>query len=108
MSEHCHNTPAPIGCSLTTGELRDREATLLARFRSGAVEIEELQEGYAFRFPGGGEWIQLIAELIAAERECCPFLTFELTAHHNMGDVIVRVIGPAGTKAFLRATFLAE
>jgi hypothetical protein len=38
-----------IACSLTTGELRDREATLLAQFKSAVVETEELQDGYAFR-----------------------------------------------------------
>jgi hypothetical protein len=44
----------------------------------------------------------VIAELITAERKCCPFLTFELAAHPNMGPVIVRVTGPAGTKEFVR------
>jgi hypothetical protein len=92
----------PIACSLTTVELRDREATLLEQFRSAVIETEELQEGYAFRFPGDGAWIGLIAELIVAERECCPFLAFEMAALPNMGPVIVRVIGPAGTKEFVR------
>ena len=67
----------PIACSLTTGEWRDREAMLLAQFRSAVVEsgkpTEELQEGYVFRLPAGGQWIRLVAELIVAERECCPF-----------------------------------
>jgi len=92
----------PIARSLTTVELRDREATLLAQFKSGVIETEELQEGYAFRLPGNGEWIRLIEELIVAERECCLFLTFEVAALPNMGSVIVRVTGPAGTKEFLR------
>jgi hypothetical protein len=93
---------SPIACSLTTVELRDREATLLARFRSAILETEELQDGYAFRLPGDCEWIGLIAELIVAERECCPFLAFEVDALPNMGSVIVRMKGPAGTKEFLR------
>jgi hypothetical protein len=49
----------------------------------------------------------MIAKMIAAERECCPFLTFELVAQPNMGSVIVRVTGPAGAKDFLR-TVLCE
>lgn len=93
----------PIACSLTTAELRDREATLLAQFGSMVVEAEELQNGYAFRIPGDGKWIGLVAELMMAERECCPFLTFEVTALPNLGPVIVRMTGPAGTKEFLRA-----
>ena len=35
----------PIACSLTTAELRDREAKLLAQFRSAVIEIEDLQRG---------------------------------------------------------------
>ena len=92
----------PLACCLTSAELREREATLVAQFRSAVIETEELQEGYAFRLPGDGEWIGLIAELIAAERECCPFLTFELVAQPNMGPVIVRVTGPAGGKEFVK------
>ena len=100
MKERSDNRP--IACSLTTAELRDREVTLLAEFRSAVVETEELQDGYAFRLSGDGKWIGLIAELIVAERECCPFLTFELAALSNRGPLIVRVTGPAGTKEFLR------
>jgi hypothetical protein len=92
----------PIACGLTSAELREREATLLAQFRSAVIETEELQEGYAFRLPGNGEWIRLIAELIVAERECCPFLTFEFVAQPSMGPVFVRVTGPAGTTDFLK------
>ena len=92
----------PILCSLTTVELRDREKTLFAEFRSAVLETEELQNGYAFRFTGDDRWIGLIAELIVAERECCPFLVFELVAQPNRGPLIVRVTGPAATKVFLK------
>ena len=92
----------PIACSLTTTEFRDREATLLAQFKSSVIETQELEDGYAFRLPGDGESIQLAANLIMVERECCPFLAFNLVAQPNMGPVIVRVTGPTGTKEFLR------
>ena len=92
----------PVACSLTTAELREREATLFAQFRSALLKTEELQEGYAFLIPGDGECIRLVAELIVAERECCPFLVFEVSALPNMGPVTMRVTGPAGTKEFLR------
>jgi hypothetical protein len=92
----------PIACCLTSAELREREATLLAQFRSAVIYTEELPDGYAFRVPGNGKWIAIIAEMIVAEKECCPFLTFELVAQPSMGPVIVRVTGPAGTKDFLK------
>jgi hypothetical protein len=91
-----------IACCLTSTELREREATLLGQFRSALIGTEELRDGYAFRVPGDGKWIAMIAKMIVAERECCPFLTLELVAQPNMGPVIVRVTGPAGAKEFLR------
>jgi hypothetical protein len=92
----------PIACCLTSAELREREAKLFAQFRSAVIGTEELRDGYAFRVPGDGKWIMMIAKVIVAERECCPFLTFELVAQPNMGPVIVRVAGPDGTKEFLK------
>ena len=91
-----------IACSLTRSEFHDRESKLLAQFRSAVVEAEELQEGYIFRLPSDGKWIMLVAELIVVERECCPFLTFELAARPNKGPLIVRVIGPPGAKEFVK------
>jgi len=82
--------------------LRDREANLLAQFRSAVIETEEIQDGYAFHLPGKDKWIRFVVELIVAERECCPFLTFEATALPNMGPIIVRVTGPAAIKEFLK------
>jgi hypothetical protein len=92
----------PIACCLTSAELRERGATLLAQFGSAVIGMEELRDGYAFRLPGDGKWIVTIAKMIVAERECCPFLTFELVAQPDMGPVIVRVTGPPGTKDFLK------
>src|ERR1700745_4212234 len=92
----------PLVCCLTTAELRDREATLLAQFRSGVVETEELPDGYAFRIPGDASWIRLFAVLIVGERDCCPLLFFELAAEPNKGPITVRVTGPDSTKEFLR------
>ena len=45
----------------------------------------------------------MIAKMIVAERECCPFLTFEFVAQPNMGPVIVGAAGPAATNEFLKA-----
>jgi hypothetical protein len=93
----------PIACRLSDPELRKREATLLAKFKSAVLSTEELPDGYAFRILGNREEMMLVCELILAERECCPFLTFELTAQPNMGPVSVRLTGPSGTKGFLKS-----
>jgi hypothetical protein len=93
----------PVACTLSDAEKREREATLLAQFRSGLITAEELDDGYAFRVPGDNNWLALVADLIMAERECCPFLTFQLTAEPKMGPLTVRITGAEGTKEFLRS-----
>jgi hypothetical protein len=96
----------PVACSLSNEELRTREATLLSQFKSAFVTTEELADGYLFQIPGDKKWISFAAELIAAERECCPFLKFELTAASGMGPVTVRMTGPVGTKEFLKSILI--
>jgi hypothetical protein len=92
----------PIACCLTSAELRARATTLLAQFSSAVIGTEELRDGYAFCLPGDGRSIATIAKMIVAERECCPFLTFEFVAQPGMGPVTVRVTGPAGARDFLK------
>ena len=92
----------PVACCLTSAELRERDATILAQFRSAVIDTEELLNGYAFRVPGDRKWVAIAAGMIVAEKECCPFLTFEFVAQPSVGPVIVRVTGPAGTKDFLK------
>ena len=93
----------PVACCLSNEELRTREATLLAQFKSALLTTEELSDGYLFRIPGDKKWLAVAAELIGAERECCPFLRFELTAEPAVGPFTVRMTGPAGTKEFLKS-----
>jgi hypothetical protein len=62
----------PVACCSSTAEFRERKATLLAHFTSAVLGTDELPDGYAFRLPGDGKWIAVAAELIVAERECCP------------------------------------
>jgi hypothetical protein len=94
----------PIACRLSDAELREREATLLAQIKSAVIAMEELQDGYIFHVPGDKKTMLLVSEFIVAERECCPFLTFALTAQPNMGPMSIRVTGPAGAKQFLKTT----
>jgi hypothetical protein len=92
----------PVACRLSDGELRQREATLLAQFKSAVTRTEELADGYVFRIPGAKKWLAVVSDLILAERECCPFLKFELTVEPNLGPLTLRVTGPDGTKEFLK------
>jgi len=99
------NQPGPVVCSLSETELRVREEALLTQFRAAVIAIEELSNGYAFRLPEDRKWIAIAAELITLERECCPFLAFELLVQPGLGPAILRMTGPPGAKEFLKTIF---
>jgi hypothetical protein len=96
----------PIACSLSNAELRKREASLFALFKSAVIATEELSDGYLFQLPGDSRSLTAVTELIAAERECCRFLAFELTMPPNLGPMTLRVTGPPGAKVFLSITIM--
>ena len=95
----------PIACSLTDPEFQRRRADLLKTFQGGLLETKELTDGYAFRFPSDGTWIAELARLIIFERECCPFLRFDLQLEPANGPLWLELTGPEGTKDFLQSLF---
>lgn len=67
-----------IACSLTATERVERGQDF-ERLFANAEDVAELADGYAFKFPNRDAWITRAAELIIAERKCCPFFGFTLT-----------------------------
>jgi len=99
------NDDLPIACSLSDSELRKREATILAQFKGAATKTEECDDGYSFALAGHRQNLALVFELLAAERECCPFLKFQLETEPANGPLHLRITGPGDAKAFLTSLF---
>lgn len=68
---------------------------------AGCEGVRELEDGYEYVFPGGEEWTWGLTRFVAAERECCRFLSFEILFEPDMGQILLRMRGPAGTREFL-------
>jgi hypothetical protein len=101
-------TDIPIACSLDDPELARRAEQVKREVFAGAAERIELENGYAFRFPGDDAWKARIEEFIATERRCCPFFRFEVTYDPGLGPILLRLTGPEGTKQFIESAFLAD
>ena len=93
--------PEPIACSLSVDEVRARDAELLPGLVRKAEAIEMREDGCDLRFRAAGGVLAAIAKVIDAERQCCRFLTFELTVEPAEGPIRLRVSGPPGTGALL-------
>ena len=65
-------------------------------------DARELENGDELAVPGTDKWLAAVTEFIALERECCPFLTFELVLAPQRGPLTLRIQGPSGVKEFLR------
>jgi hypothetical protein len=95
------NSRLPVACSLTEVELRERRGVLLEKAGRAVLELKELPDGYAYRFPETDEWLDELTQIIRLERRCCPFLGFRLLVEPGGGPVWLELTGPPGTKDFL-------
>jgi hypothetical protein len=90
--------PVPVACDLhkLTEIERERERTLLNEIRHAHLEIVDLPAGYVLRFSADSATVLRLAEFIALERVCCPFLNFELRWEAEGGPVWLKVTGGQG------------
>jgi hypothetical protein len=91
---------APIACSLNETELVTRGVEVKDLFK-GIEQVEELEDGYALRFPGSVTSANNLTEFITFERDCCPFFTFALVFEPKQGSIWLNVRGPEGVKAMV-------
>jgi len=96
----------PVACSLSAPDLEKRRELINSVF-SGTLRMDDLEDGYAFTFPGSTEWAEKLVGMISAERACCPFLTFEVLFEPDGGQISLRVTGPEGAKTFIEMELMA-
>ena len=98
-------TKLPVACSLTGPELQERRRQVLRKVGENVIEVKDLGDGYAYRFPSDEIWITELANLITFERQCCPFLQFNVRIEPGAGPIWLELSGPEGTKDFLNSLF---
>jgi hypothetical protein len=90
----------PLACSLSGQEEAGRRDEV-EKILEACLRVDELEDGYEFRFPGSAEWTAKLTEFIVFERECCPFFAFELVFEPGGGPIGLRVRGAEGAKEFV-------
>ena len=94
-----------IACLLSEREAAIRGEELAGGLFTAVEEVAELLDGYGYRFPSDGSQLEPLLEFIAAERRCCPFLTFELAFEPHGGPLWLRMRGSPQVKAFIAEAF---
>jgi len=94
-----------IACLLSERDYAIRSEELSGGLFATVEEIVELPDGYAYRMAAGDRPAESLLEFIAAERRCCPFLSFEIAFEPHAGPLWLRMRGSPRVKAFIAETF---
>lgn len=97
----CKKTTGVLTCKLTTPELQQRKATVLASMRKQIIEKKELENGYAFKFNGSDKMIDELTDFAKTERHCCDFFTFNLSISGDTSSLWFEITGPKEAKEFI-------
>ena len=91
----------PVVCTLTPETVATRKAELLPHLVARAEAREDLGDGMRLRLPADA--LPDVLTTVDAERRCCRFLRFEITAEPDLGPIWLSLSGPRGTLEFLSA-----
>jgi hypothetical protein len=94
---------AEIACKLLGSDFAARKEAITRDLFANAERVDELPDGFAYQFPAGDPWPAKVLEFVAAERQCCPFFTFEIIFEPNDGPLRLRLRGSEEIKAFIQA-----
>ena len=94
-----------IACLLSERDYAIRSEELAGGLFTTVEEVVELPDGYAYRFAGADSQLESMLEFIAAERRCCPFLSFEIAFEPHGGPLWLRMRGSPRVKAFIAEAF---
>jgi hypothetical protein len=102
MSKENTRTTIPIACNLIEPEQVKRRQEVLEEVFGKVEEIEELADGFAFRFPSDDACARTLLDFILFERQCCPFFMFELVFEAERGPIWLQLRGAKGVKEFIK------
>ena len=89
-------TELPIACSLTAGDLNHRLAEIAGVGRDGLLEAELAGTDATLRFADRPDIRQRLDGIVAAESECCAFLT--MGVHAARDALTLTISAPAGAE----------
>ena len=78
---------------------------LVSSLYTYVAEIQEFEDGYAFKFRQSEQLVRRIADYIVFEGQHSPQLAFILVAEQDGGALSLQVRGPESEKKLIRTTY---
>jgi hypothetical protein len=92
-------TDLPIACSLSASEMPRRLTEIAALGRQSLLGSETTERSALLRFRADPDTRDRLAAIVAAESECCAFLTMRL--RDTPDAVVLAIEAPAGAEPVL-------
>jgi len=105
MSTRNESGQEVIACLLSEREQAERAEAAHRDLFPGVQAVEELPDGYGYRFPATDEWTAKVMAVVDAERQCCPFFTFEVVFEPHEQGLWLRFRGSEAIKSFIEDNF---
>lgn len=86
-------------------EQRRQHMNTIQEVFGAAKAIQGLPNGIALQFSNESPLVVRIADFIAAEQRCCPFLKFDLRVEPARRRATLSLTGGRGVKSFLKSEF---
>lgn len=97
------NKNSALSCKLTSPELQQRKASVIAGLKKKLLSRKELKNGYLYRFEGSDEILDELLQFIKTERACSDFFVFNLSISGDKSEAFLEISGPEGVKDFIRS-----
>jgi hypothetical protein len=90
-----------IACQLSSETFQQRREVVLSLMRQHLKELRSLSNGLALRFDAEKGQLERLAEFMEIERQCCPFLRFQLEIEPFGQSIWLQLTGQEGTRDWL-------
>lgn len=87
-------------CNLSEPELAHRRQQIMTHLWPLLQNRTELEDGYAFQFPGTETAVRQVQEFVLMERACCPAFSIEMAFKPENGPLWLNIRGD-GVKEFI-------
>ncbi len=111
ISELFDPTPSndtPIACAPSALDDPERHKSNTEALFAERKDTRTVSDGVALQFPGTMDYAERILRFIRKERQCCPFLTFELIVEPEARGLWLVLGGDEQSTAYIQNQFDAR
>ena len=100
-------TSEPLACDLSALSPRERQShqALTARLFRAAEAVDQLANGFVLRFRNDSSILLRVAEFVANEQRCCPFIDFDIQVKSRGPQLRLRLTGTKAVSEFIKIEF---